>query len=455
VVLYFFWDFARHKGGEVLDGAGNSMQPSLGSDAFSAVLLVWAPSPNSDGQFDNGISSSSDGSSETGFKSSVMVAALLVLCWAILLAAPIATSAAEGARRREKVMAFKNSTAYEFLMVVLSRLLTVWIIATLMRSTSCVHVGHDAGDDGTGFAVLSTAQEVSCGGPTGWWASMASLSLLAYYMLTSSVMHADDADLLRSASATAQTGVKFSPVYALCVRAAQFFVCAACFTGFYANSALVSLVPILGVVVVIACLPAFMALWKPVADRSTDALGHVCSVATVGVLRSAGFLCVAWTAIVCIVRSQGGESGIFDSETTVYVGWGVVYAVAILLAVLEDQQKRREWESRVLDSGLTLAVNKLLETVQSATVLESVYGRPISAPATDATPGAALTSSPQAQAIERYRKAVQSVRSYRELSLLLLRLEQVRPVAFDHSFIPSLKGCHFCTSLHRTSALSG
>lgn len=291
VVLYFFWNYARaHGSGIEVDLSGNAQVTTLGSDAFAAVLFVWAPDTRH---------ANVAGSAVSDYRTGVMVAALLVLVWAFLVAAPIATSTSEGAARRAKVLAFKNAPAYEFLMVALSRLLTVWIIASLMRSSSCVHLP-DSTAGSEGYAVLSTAQEVSCG-DGDWWASLASLSLLTYYMLTSSVLHADDADLLRNPQTDNNLSVvKFAPLYALGVRLVQFFVCAACFTGFYAQSALISLVPILVVVAIGSLLPALICLRQSGAAEEKS----VCSVSSISTLRSAGFLCVGWTTIVCIVRAS-------------------------------------------------------------------------------------------------------------------------------------------------------
>jgi hypothetical protein len=432
VVLYFFWNFARGNNASQVDGGdGHTVLTTLGPDAYAAVLMIWAPSPTSDGQYNNGVSSSSDGSSTTGVRSSLMVAALLVMCYSILIAAPIATSSSDTSHRREKVLAIKSSAIYEFLMIALSRLLTVWIIATLMRSASCVHVQDAADASADGFAVVSTAQHLQCG-DGDWWAAVASLALLAYYMLTSSILHADDADLLRSASATKQAGVKFAPLYALSVRAVQFFVCAACFAGFYANSSLVTLVPVLIMAILVTLLPTMMYLTMPAGGVS----GQVCSVATIAVLRSAGFLCVAWTAIVCIVRNEGGRTGIFTSETTVYVGWGVIYAVALALAVWEDWQVRTAWRRRTEESGLVEATSKLLEIVHGASVSESVNQESICcrpSPRCESSfaliPFVSRHKSSARSSIEPYAAKVADIRSYRDLAVLLLQLEQVRAVA--------------------------
>eukprot|EP01032_Pedospumella_encystans_P013220 gene13220-15233_t len=419
VILYFFWNYTRAHGssGIEVDPPGSAAVTTLGSDAFAAVLFVWAPDTSH---------ANVAGSSVSDYRTGVMVAALLVLVWAFLVAAPIATSTSEGAARRAKVLAFKNAPVYEFLMVALSRLLTVWIIASLMRSSSCVLLP-DSTTGSPGFAVLSTSQEVSCG-DGDWWASLASLSLLTYYMLTTSVLHADDADLLRNPQGTKNlSAVKFAPLYALGVRLVQFFVCAACFTGFYAQSALISLVPILVVVVFGSLLPALICLTQSGAAEDKS----VCSVSSISTLRSAGFVCVGWTTIVCIVRASGmAQHGVWHSENTVYVGWGVVYFLALLVVLREESTRRARWAAQTKESGLGVAVEALLETIHTATVSESVYGRLLNAQQPTGTSKDAVVvfesrlDKLRPRTLDLYQQKVRNVRSYEELAKLVLSMEE-------------------------------
>ena len=173
-------------------------------------------------------------STESSYRVSGDIVSISVIVWAIIVALPLATHASTPERRREKIESLQNSGLYELVIVLLSRLFSVWIMATLMRSTSCIYV-NDA-------SVMSTDFSISCGGNPGSanhsktnWASLASLVLLSYYLITSCVLHADDAQMLQNDQTSRAPGVRFAPYYALIVRLLQFVVCALCLAEFNSN----------------------------------------------------------------------------------------------------------------------------------------------------------------------------------------------------------------------------
>ena len=150
---------------------------------------------------------------------------------------------------------------------------------------------------------------------------------------------------------------------------------------------------------------------------------------------------MAWTAIVCIVRAQsGGQVGIWASETTVYVGWAVVYIIALIVSVWEDSAIRRDWQQRLAASGLGAVTDKLLQTVQTANIHKSLYGSALS----DSTTSTAMvvgrnstqsvqtvaftttrSSSRQSAPLGAYTSRILSVRGFQDLAFLLLQMEQV------------------------------
>ncbi len=73
-------------------------------------------------------------------------------------------------------------------MAVISRLVTVWILATLLRSYSCM-------EHGVGGPVLTTDSAVACGGGSNYWGGLVAAPLLVFFVVTSAVMHSDDAKL--------------------------------------------------------------------------------------------------------------------------------------------------------------------------------------------------------------------------------------------------------------------
>jgi len=523
VVLYFFWHNIRS--GYEDSGREAWVQ---GGDFLSTSLMFW----------DNNSSSSEHADHADEYSVSVSIAVCLVAITSILIAVPLATSHSssssssgsynnynnynhrdaiqEDTRRRGKVLAFRNSDAYELSMVVLTRLLCVWIMATLLRGTSCMV--NDAttvdDDDPRHLIALSTARGVECGGGD-IWASAASLSLLTYYLLTTSILHADETDLLRYYNAVdrtttrmssqnlfAQSGesVKFAPLYALSVRTVQFLVCAACFGGFYAESSLSVLIPLLVACFIGATLPAIIAYISSSSSTSTSTSsssitntalltasdggrdtggsggtggtgtggeggvhtgsnppsgnnststtsrsssscegGGVCSVVGVTALRSAGWVCVMWTVIVCILReTESSTSSNWTSRSTsVWVGWLLIYSVAVLYACYEDTLTRRRWRALLQETGLRESIEKLRAVLVTA-LIESSSSSSVPAPSPP-PPASTTTTSWRSNGtgnltgdrkhfkewwFREYERQIECARSPRQLAKILLAIEQ-------------------------------
>jgi len=119
-------------------------------------------------------------------------------------------SAHRATARVAKISALKSSPLYELANVFISRVITVWLMSTLMRPSSCIVLSENMD------SVLSTSVYITCGGVVGAvpasgsgrgrgraavgdWASVGALCLLSYYMITASVLHADEVELLTMA----------------------------------------------------------------------------------------------------------------------------------------------------------------------------------------------------------------------------------------------------------------
>jgi len=357
---------------------------------------------------------------------SIMVASIAVFIWAIVISIPLVWSSgaereqqryAGSDRNREKVMKFKGSALVEFISVLLSRIFCVWIMSTLMRTTSCVDRTYE--DDITAV-VVSTSQRVGCS-RNHWWAANSSLALLLFYMITSSILNADEADLLkenRDVKSKLAPVVKFAPLYALFVRSSQFFICIACFSGFEAQSIYIPLAPVL-LVSLLNIIPQVMM--------------DTCSVVAIGSLRTAGFVCVSWTTVVCIIRGAGVTSTIWSSENSIYVGWGVIYVVAIIIAAYEEYAITRRWKEFLQQSGLLVSIEALVSFLTSKSTLEVLSEQSLHYTFSNNTRGLQYTVGREGYGSEKnnividfYLERVQSTRSAKDIATFLILLEEVR-----------------------------
>lgn len=231
---------------------------------FASSLFFWGS--DSDGMHGLTVSSS--------------IAAIAVLVWAVLVTMPMVTHSSDEDRQRERRQSIKASPLYEFVSVVICRLFPVWIMVTLMRPLSCVYSESSMATSGvtdasnsilysdtgnstsSGSYVLSTAGGVSCGGggqQRGNWATLASMVLLSFFLVTSCVLHSDDAQLMADEETSKTThGVRFAPIYAMVMRIGQFFVCAVC-------ASLFSLQSTVGPLGLVVSLTFFMAVFPLVA----------------------------------------------------------------------------------------------------------------------------------------------------------------------------------------------
>ncbi len=89
--------------------------------------------------------------------------------------------------------------------------------------------------------------------------------------------------------------VRFSPSYATCMKICQSMIIAGCMGGFTTAPAIPVLLPIILVCVFATLLPSLL--------HCVSHTERLCNVPSVLSIRSGSYLCVTWTAIVCLIRS--------------------------------------------------------------------------------------------------------------------------------------------------------
>ena len=146
-MLYFFWN-------------DNSVG---GNFTFPVVFLFDTPDSDPDLFF--------------GYSAAMALASCCVYVWVVVVSLPLVFDAEQPEERR-KMRALQRSPVFETLHVCFSRLLFVSIVATLMRPFSCQH------GEGSSL-VLSTDQDVLCGGDESFFSGSASSILLIFFVITS------------------------------------------------------------------------------------------------------------------------------------------------------------------------------------------------------------------------------------------------------------------------------
>jgi hypothetical protein len=189
--------------------------------------------------------------------------------------------------------------------------------------------------------------------------------------------------------------VTFAPLYSLLVRAAQLFICAAAFGGFYESNSNYILGPIIAV--------STLMIFLPFLFRNGS-----CSIEAVTPLRSSGWACVLWTSIICAARyTYASRSPFLSSELSIYIGWIVIYAFGACLSVLIDISATRAWEHDIMSAGLGKVVDELLCICDDLLLDDAIIG----------TRGRGKQSA-------RFREEIKRARSPAQLQQVLISLEK-------------------------------
>ena len=351
IIVYYFWGSSPFVSTDVI--VGNVAE----SGAWAARLFSW------------GVYS---GGSEW-YIISMNIAAGFGFLWVFMLTLPATVAgedndtdcvpeSATSLTSKERAARIRSSPLYKSLLILLSRVCIVYLMAALLRPLSCIEV---VGSDGVVTNVLSTAPDVICGGGKDSFASMVSIILLVYMLLTMISVGADDSDDLSSShedqNMNGDSGmVKFSPLYAFEVRVCQFFIVAACMGGFdvAADSPLVALGAIAFASVVIALAPLHHAMccsWRPLVP-----------------MRSAGAGAVLWTTVLCILRNDGSVEIEQSSYGLLLIaGWFASFLLGLIGYYWTQRKEQAEWMAYLMQNGFADAITNLEQVSDSLLVQET------------------------------------------------------------------------------------
>jgi hypothetical protein len=334
VVLYFYWY-----------GSGTFEAGDGGSFTFPVVFL-----------FDRGLEN------EYGFSVAMGLAAVSVFLWVVVVTLPLMYD--DDSSQMSKIRSLQRTPAFDFLYVMLSRIVYVSIVATLMRPYSCVENfggGHDL--------AVSTDAGIVCGGGdadrNAWSTGYSSTILLVFFLITSTILHSDAPDLLEAENSSYPIGsdasaatVRFAPIYAMVIRLGQLCVCYLCL-GFASQG---DRLPHLIAVIVISGL---LALWCLLYR------GHGCSLPLVGPIRAAGFFIVSWVGIACYLREK-------DISVMGYGGLlviaGIILALGIVAGIVIQNRAVESWKLQLLQAGLGDAVLSITQFSDMLIEEEAVGG---------------------------------------------------------------------------------
>ena len=220
-----------------------------------------------------------------------------------------------------------------------------------MRPSSCVI-------DSVGHLVLSTDSDVMCG--DGSWSSNLSMSLLIFFVLTTTIVSSDSSTADNDATdedAVRTNGIQFAPLYSHVLRLFQFLICVVCF-GFDSNKHQEK------VIVCVMTVSGLMFLW------SVFFPGKACNVSFVLHLRAGGCLFVTWTAVVCYLHKQNHD---YADEKLLFVGIVIISVVMIISATITRFKEKREWKLELVANGLNDTIGAL-GRVADVLLVEEAFG---------------------------------------------------------------------------------
>ena len=239
----------------------------------------------------------------------------------------------------------------EFLISLISRFFVVWIMATLMRPASCTdESSNDALD-----SRVSTELNISC---VDEGASLAALPLLLYFLVTSTILHADEIDLLQTSDHIRDIYVRYSPLYTIFIRIVQVCALVLCMT----RPGMESGTTVALVIILLICL--LPSAYVYCSSTST------CSMVVMTPLRAGCFLWTSWTALCCYVRSQVA----FD-EHWIFIGWAIIFVISASVGINLDTVERKNYQRLLEENGLNQAVAELTDLIQDLMVDSALRGK--------------------------------------------------------------------------------
>ena len=226
-------------------------------------------------------------------------------------------------------------------------------MATLMRPTSCTN---DDSDSTLSGSRITTELNLSCV-DNHMWVSLAALPLLLYFLVTSTILHADEMDLLQTSDHIRDLYVRFSPLYTIFIRIVQLCTLVVCMT----YPGMESKTTIALVVIMLLCvLPSLYVYFAPAGT---------CSMVIITPVRAGCFLWTSWTALCCLLRNQTAFN-----EIWIYLGWLIILVIASLVGVHMDGVERKKYQRLLEENGLNQAVTELTELFQDLMLDSALRG---------------------------------------------------------------------------------
>lgn len=335
----------------------------------------------------------------------IMVGVILVIIWGVLVSFPLAMGT-ETVTEKLDVFRFQSSPMYDFVYTLLSKFSYIWIIASLMRSASCVETAN-------GDILLSTYSNVQCNESGGVeWGSKAALPLLVFYLISSNILNSDSADMLGGAdieisnNINLEVGVKYAPLYTMIIRLCQFIIVALCFGSPSIDQ---SSEGILIVIIVITFLMAIVTIFYP--------LGAICSLPLLPPLRASSFIFVLWTAVVTFGHRNHEE---WATTRNMYIGYGVIFAIGVLYSLYSQYRSYRVFQQQILENGLSQAITNICNCADVLVVEDALGG----------------TKSGKEMRIQMIQKKLSQATTSIAVCKLLLQLEQnILVEKLEYSFL--------------------
>ncbi len=192
------------------------------------------------------------------------------------------------------------------------------------------------------------------------------------------------------------------------MKICQSMIIAGCMGGFTTAPAIPVLLPIILVCVFATLLPSLL--------HCVSHTERLCNVPSVLSIRSGSYLCVTWTAIVCLIRSFApspewlDNTVIFGSEGVVYIGWGIIYMLTCIHCYRIEKTMYTTWQQYLQEEGLNDAITSLISTFDTALIETTTTSN---------------RNSSVNTVLTQLKERVSYCRSIQDISLLLLQLEDM------------------------------
>lgn len=334
------------------------------------------------------------------FEVAVGLAVCCMLLWVLLVSVPLALD--DDNDRSEYLFALQTHSMYDMTYTIISRILFVSILATALRPYSCLSYN--------GSLVLSTDHSTECG-DEGSWSSLIALPLLMYFVITSCILHSDAPEFVLRRSRH-HNGVQFAPMYALVMKMLQVAILILCFASRATKNDTDT-----------TALSIIIAISGGVFFGAIAYGSHGCSLQCVNPLRAAGLLAITYTAAVCYFHNIDRD---WADSTALFIGWGCIFGMAILIAVYVQWCDYGVWKLQLQEAGLgdtIAAIGQISDVLLTEEAVSNEYKR-----------GDAKNR------IAKWRHEAERALSTYHIGQLLLKLEQ--DVLFERLTLPFLNQIH-------------